>query len=282
MSRDCPTLQSLPSKGHLKDTARHGKSRTVFSAASSSASLGGGRMIGSGDEPLPPLLLTLPLFAAAWPRLAPLLLLLDAVSSPLLLRLLAVLLPAQVGYSNWSRKLPSTMYGRCAAASRVRISTLIIAGPSAACGGPAAKRRGRLTRSNCRPAWMAVAVVLTSRPNFTEWLRAQVRTCGRKNMSPPPDPADTARPNRRTEPRPAVHSPAMARSVDVLPAPEGPTTSSDCPARTWPSSVRNQINHMHEALHSIINARLELITGGRATSSAFAKASSSTGERGLS
>lgn len=51
-------------------------------------------------------------------------------------------------------------------------------------------------------------------------------------MSPPPEPADTVRPKRRTEPRPAVHSPATARSVDVLPAPEGPTTSSDCPAHT--------------------------------------------------
>lgn len=57
-------------------------------------------------------------------------------------------------------------------------------------------------------------------------------TCGRKKMSPPPDPADTARPKRRTVPRPAVHSPATTRSVDVLPAPEGPTTSSDRPART--------------------------------------------------
>lgn len=36
----------------------------------------------------------------------------------------------------------------------------------------------------------------------------------------------------RTVPRPAVHSPATARSVLVLPAPEGPTMRSDRPALT--------------------------------------------------
>ena len=67
-------------------------------------------------------------------------------------------------------------------------------------------------------------------------------------MSPPPEPADTVRPKRRTEPRPAVHSPATARSVDVLPAPEGPTTSSECPARTWCASQCCQSGRLAAAL----------------------------------
>ena len=90
------------------------RNHTVLSAASSWASLGGERTVAPGDDPLP--LLGLPaLPGAVDSELAPLLLLLAAVL-PLLLSavpVLFVLLPAHVGYSSWSRRLPSTMYGRC-------------------------------------------------------------------------------------------------------------------------------------------------------------------------
>ena len=201
------------------------KSHTVFRAASSWASLGGDRTGAPGDDPLPPLGLLAPPGAAAASELAPLLLLLVAAAAPFVAVCCACAARAAASPC-WVQKLVPQ-----AAQDHVR---------------PLQTRNHRLTQS-CGKTEATQSVVSlqqlchatlhsdTAAYHDTALLH-RAPTCGRKKMSPPPEPADTARPKRRTEPRPAVHSPATARSVDVLPAPEGPTTSSDCPARTWCAS----------------------------------------------
>lgn len=96
---------------------------TVSSACRNSSSLGSGRRL-----PLLPTMLLLPAASpASAPLLPPLLLVVVLPLLPLVLLSLAaapsVLLPsvalsllascAQVGYSSWSRSVPSTTYGRC-------------------------------------------------------------------------------------------------------------------------------------------------------------------------
>jgi len=48
-------------------------------------------------------------------------------------------------------------------------------------------------------------------------------------------------------PEPADQRPAMARSSDVLPAPDGPTTSSDSPSGTCARAGARR--HQHPLLH---------------------------------
>ena len=71
---------------------------------------------------------------------------------------------------------------------------------------------------------------------------------GTKKMSPePPLPALTGRPCRRMTPLPEDQRPAMARSVEVLPAPLAPAISSDCPGDTCAKAHQKAVDFRCQA-----------------------------------